>query len=111
MTEKFRYGLIGAGAMGREHIRNVNIIDHAEIIALKNAGPLSVGADLYITLEPCNHQGKTPPCTEKIISAGIINVFIAMKDPNPLVNGLGVNHLKKNGINLQLKSCTLKRNL
>lgn len=76
--------------------------DHAEIIALKNAGPLSVGADLYITLEPCNHQGKTPPCTEKIISAGIINVFIAMKDPNPLVNGLGVNHLKKNGIKVTI---------
>jgi diaminohydroxyphosphoribosylaminopyrimidine deaminase/5-amino-6-(5-phosphoribosylamino)uracil reductase len=74
--------------------------DHAEVIALKNAGKLSKGADLYITLEPCNHQGKTPPCTNSIISAGISNVYIAMKDPNPLVNGLGIEHLKNNGINV-----------
>jgi len=74
--------------------------DHAEVIALKDAGPLSKGADLYITLEPCNHQGKTPPCTNRIISAGISNVYIAMKDPNPLVNGLGIECLKNNGINV-----------
>jgi len=74
--------------------------DHAEVLALQEAGPLSKGADLYITLEPCNHQGKTPPCTESIISAGITNVFIAMKDPNPLVNGSGTNYLKRNGINV-----------
>mgnify|MGYP006132224983 CR=1 FL=1 len=75
--------------------------DHAEVIALKDAGLLAKGADLYITLEPCNHQGKTPPCTNAIISAGISNVYIAMKDPNPLVNGLGIEYLKKNGINVR----------
>ena len=74
--------------------------DHAEVIALKDAGLLAKGADLYVTLEPCNHQGKTPPCTNKIISAGISNVYIAMKDPNPLVNGLGIECLKNNGINV-----------
>ena len=74
--------------------------DHAEVIALKDAGLLAKGADLYVTLEPCNHQGKTPPCTNAIISAGISNVYIAMKDPNPLVNGLGIKYLKKNGINV-----------
>ena len=74
--------------------------DHAEVIALKDAGLLSKGADLYVTLEPCNHQGKTPPCTSRIISAGISNVYIAMKDPNPLVNGLGIKYLKNNGINV-----------
>ena len=74
--------------------------DHAEIIALKDAGPSNKGADLYVTLEPCNHQGKTPPCTNSIISAGISNVYIAMKDPNPLVNGLGIEYLKNNGINV-----------
>jgi len=74
--------------------------DHAEVIALKDAGLLSKGADLYVTLEPCNHQGKTPPCTSRIISAGISNVYIAMKDPNPLVNGLGIEYLKNNGINV-----------
>ena len=73
---------------------------HAEIIALKDAGPLAHGADLYVTLEPCSHQGKTPPCTNTIISAGISNVYIAMKDPNPLVNGLGIECLKNNDINV-----------
>jgi len=72
--------------------------EHAEVIALKEAGKLSKGADLYITLEPCNHQGKTPPCTTTIISSGIANVFIAMEDPNPLVNGSGIAHLELNGI-------------
>jgi diaminohydroxyphosphoribosylaminopyrimidine deaminase/5-amino-6-(5-phosphoribosylamino)uracil reductase len=74
--------------------------DHAEVIALKDAGLLAKDADLYVTLEPCNHQGKTPPCTNTIISAGISNVYIAMKDPNPLVNGLGIEYLKNNGINV-----------
>ena len=73
---------------------------HAEIIALKDAGALANDADLYVTLEPCNHQGKTPPCTTAIISAGISNVYVAMKDPNPLVNGLGIKYLKSNGINV-----------
>jgi diaminohydroxyphosphoribosylaminopyrimidine deaminase/5-amino-6-(5-phosphoribosylamino)uracil reductase len=74
--------------------------DHAEVIALKDAGALAKGADLYVTLEPCSHQGKTPPCTNSIISAGITNVFVAMKDPNPLVNGLGIKYLKASGINV-----------
>ena len=74
--------------------------DHAEVVAIKDAGPLAKGADLYVTLEPCNHQGKTPPCTNRIISAGISNIYIAMKDPNPLVNGLGIEYLKNNGISV-----------
>ena len=72
--------------------------DHAEVIAIKEAGLLTKDADLYVTLEPCNHQGKTPACTNAIISAGIANVFIAMNDPNPLVNGLGIKCLKRSGI-------------
>ena len=72
--------------------------DHAEVVAIKEAGLLAKGADLYVTLEPCSHQGKTPPCTNTIISAGISNVYVAMKDPNPLVNGLGIDYLKNNGI-------------
>tara|TARA_B100000795_G_C22794071_1_gene438451 strand:- start:1592 stop:2656 length:1065 start_codon:yes stop_codon:yes gene_type:complete len=76
--------------------------DHAEVIAIKEAGLLANGADLYITLEPCNHQGKTPPCTNSIISAGISNVYIAMQDPNPLVNGLGIKCLQNNGVNVTL---------
>ena len=71
---------------------------HAEIIALKEAGELSRNADLYVTLEPCAHYGRTPPCIESIISAGIKRVFIAMKDPNPLVKGKGISILRENNI-------------
>jgi diaminohydroxyphosphoribosylaminopyrimidine deaminase/5-amino-6-(5-phosphoribosylamino)uracil reductase len=56
------------------------------------------GATMYVTLEPCNHHGKTPPCTDAIISAGISRVVIAMRDPNPKVNGSGVERLRKSGI-------------
>ena len=61
--------------------------EHAEIIALKEAGKKAVNSTLYVNLEPCSHWGKTPPCTEKIIEAGVREVIIGMKDPNPLVDG------------------------
>lgn len=70
--------------------------EHAEIIALKEAGSEAVGADLFITLEPCHHFGRTPPCTEAIIKSGIKNIFVAIEDPNPLVSGKGIAYLKKN---------------
>ena len=72
--------------------------DHAEIAALKKAKGSAQGATMYVTLEPCNHFGKTPPCTEAIISAGIKKVFIATRDPNPLVAGKGIAKLKRAGI-------------
>jgi len=71
---------------------------HAEIVALRNAGEDLKGADMYVTLEPCNHYGKTPPCTEAIISAGISRVIIPMLDPNPMVAGKGVNRLRQEGV-------------
>src|SRR5512137_710370 len=55
---------------------------HAEVLALQNAGAKARGATLYVTLEPCNHFGKTPPCTEAVLNAGIRKVVIGMKDPN-----------------------------
>jgi len=58
---------------------------HAEVFALKKAGDQALGADIYVVLEPCTHYGKTPPCTEAIIKAGIKRVFYALDDPNPLV--------------------------
>ena len=78
---------------------------HAEINVIRDACKILntsrlINCDLYVTLEPCNHQGKTPPCTNTIISAGISNIYIAMKDPNPLVNGLGIEYLKNNGISV-----------
>lgn len=71
---------------------------HAEVIALDEAGDNSKGATLYVTLEPCSHFGKTPPCTKKIIGHGIANVVIAVEDPNPLVAGNGRKELEKAGI-------------
>ncbi len=67
--------------------------DHAEIQALIKAGPQARGADLYVTLEPCSHFGKTPPCTQAIIKAGVKRVFFGISDPNPLVNGQGEKQL------------------
>ena len=71
---------------------------HAEVFALKQAGEDARGADLYVTLEPCNHHGKTPPCSIAIIDAGIRRVFVAVKDPNPLVAGSGILAMQKAGI-------------
>ena len=71
---------------------------HAEIIAIERAEALSRGADLYVNLEPCNHRGRTPPCTEAIIKAGIKRVFVAIRDPNPLVDGKGIGKLRENGV-------------
>lgn len=75
---------------------------HAEVRALENAGELAKGATLYVTLEPCNHTGKTPPCTEKIIKSGIGRVVVAMRDPNPDVTGGGIRLLRKNGITVDV---------
>ncbi|MBM4299207.1 MAG: bifunctional diaminohydroxyphosphoribosylaminopyrimidine deaminase/5-amino-6-(5-phosphoribosylamino)uracil reductase RibD, partial [Deltaproteobacteria bacterium] len=63
--------------------------DHAEIAALKRAGAKAKGATLYITLEPCSHYGRTPPCADALIGAGIKEVVAAMGDPNPRVAGRG----------------------
>lgn len=74
--------------------------NHAEVEALAQAGENAKGADLYVTLEPCCHHGRTPPCTEKIIAAGIKRVFAGISDPNPLVGGRGFQQLKRAGIEL-----------
>lgn len=70
---------------------------HAEVMALAAAGPLARGADLYVTLEPCTHHGKTPPCTGAIIAAGVARVIVAVEDPNPQAGG-GVAMLRAAGI-------------
>ena len=71
---------------------------HAEIMALRQAGEKARGSTMYISLEPCCYFGRTPPCTQAIIEAGISEVHIAMLDPNPLVSGRGLEELKKAGI-------------
>lgn len=76
---------------------------HAEIIALRQAGKRAQGATLYLTLEPCNHYGKTPPCVVALIKAGIRRAVIAMEDPNPKVNGSAISALQEAGIVVTLE--------
>jgi diaminohydroxyphosphoribosylaminopyrimidine deaminase/5-amino-6-(5-phosphoribosylamino)uracil reductase len=75
---------------------------HAEVNALEEAGPMARGATLYCTLEPCVHSGKTGPCTERIIAAGIRRVVAAMQDPFPMVNGRGFASLRAQGITVDV---------
>jgi diaminohydroxyphosphoribosylaminopyrimidine deaminase/5-amino-6-(5-phosphoribosylamino)uracil reductase len=76
--------------------------EHAEIHALKQAGDNACGSTLYVTLEPCSHYGKTPPCTKAIIEAGVSMVKVAILDPNPLVAGKGIEQLREAGIEVEV---------
>lgn len=87
---------------------------HAEVFALEDAGKESKGATIYVTLEPCSHYGKTPPCAKKIIEMGIKRCVIATLDPNPLVAGKGVKLLEDAGIEVKinvLEKRSLKQNI
>lgn len=77
-------------------------LPHAEIIALDKAGRRTKGATLYVTLEPCSHFGRTPPCVERIIKSRIREVIVGMLDPNPLNNGRGINILKQHRIKVKV---------
>ncbi|MGO9124463.1 MAG: bifunctional diaminohydroxyphosphoribosylaminopyrimidine deaminase/5-amino-6-(5-phosphoribosylamino)uracil reductase RibD, partial [Terriglobales bacterium] len=73
-------------------------VKHAEILAIEQAGQRAQGATLYINLEPCSHQGRTPPCADAVINAGITRVVACMSDPNPLVSGRGFERLREAGV-------------
>jgi len=75
---------------------------HAEVNALQQAGDAAKGSTCYITLEPCCHQGRTPPCSQALIKAGVARVVVATQDPNPLVGGGGISELNKAGIEVEI---------
>jgi diaminohydroxyphosphoribosylaminopyrimidine deaminase/5-amino-6-(5-phosphoribosylamino)uracil reductase len=77
-------------------------LKHAEVLAIEEAGERAKGATLYLNLEPCSHQGRTGPCADAVIAAGIKRVFAAIQDPNPLVSGKGFEKLRVAGIEVQV---------
>lgn len=80
-------------------------LPHAEVEAIKDAGKKVKGATLYVTLEPCTHYGRTPPCVDKILEAGIKKVVVGMVDPNPLNNGKGIRLLQEHGVKVEVGFC------
>jgi diaminohydroxyphosphoribosylaminopyrimidine deaminase/5-amino-6-(5-phosphoribosylamino)uracil reductase len=101
-------------AVGAVVVRDGNVIgrglhtwagvDHAEVAAIREAGSAARGATLYVTLEPCCHEGRTGPCTTAILDAGIARVVAAMQDPNPLVGGQGFAKLRAAGVEIEVDS-------
>jgi diaminohydroxyphosphoribosylaminopyrimidine deaminase/5-amino-6-(5-phosphoribosylamino)uracil reductase len=91
----------GGTIVGRGYHVYANL-KHAEIVALEEAGELSRGATLYVTLEPCCHTGRTGPCADAVIRAGVARVVVAMQDPNPVVSGQGLSRLKDAGIAVEM---------
>ncbi|MGO8870424.1 MAG: bifunctional diaminohydroxyphosphoribosylaminopyrimidine deaminase/5-amino-6-(5-phosphoribosylamino)uracil reductase RibD [Acidimicrobiales bacterium] len=75
---------------------------HAEIVALRAAGPRAAGGTMYVTLEPCAHHGRTPPCTGAVVASGLRRVVVALEDPDPLVAGRGVAELRAAGIEVEV---------
>ena len=75
---------------------------HAEAVALQDASTEARGATLYVTLEPCNHYGRTPPCADAVLAAGVARVVIGCRDPNPLVRGGGAERIRAHGVVVQV---------
>jgi diaminohydroxyphosphoribosylaminopyrimidine deaminase / 5-amino-6-(5-phosphoribosylamino)uracil reductase len=77
-------------------------VRHAEAIALAQAGDAARGATLYVTLEPCSHHGRTPPCADAVVASGVAHVVVGARDPNPVVDGRGLTRLEEAGVEVEL---------
>jgi diaminohydroxyphosphoribosylaminopyrimidine deaminase / 5-amino-6-(5-phosphoribosylamino)uracil reductase len=93
--------VVKAGKVVAEGYHVAAGLPHAERIALDRAGKGARGATLYVTLEPCTHHGRTPPCTPAVVESGVRRVVVAMEDPNPLVKGRGIARLRDEGIEVR----------
>ena len=112
LAEKGRYGVAPNPMVGAVLVRDGRVVGegwharagspHAEAVALGRAGHAARGADLYLTLEPCVHQGRTPPCAPRVVSAGVRRVIVAATDPNPIVSGRGLRALRRAGVDVVL---------
>lgn len=98
--------IVSAGKISGKGYHKRAGLPHAEVEAIRSAGKKCSGASMFVTLEPCDHFGRTPPCTRAIIESGIGEVYVAMRDPNPLNAGRGTRALKKAGIKVH---CGLMR--
>jgi len=93
--------VVSDGAIVGEGFHEGPGLPHAEIMALNHAGERARGATLFTSLEPCDHYGRTPPCTEAIVRAGIARVVAATRDPNPVVDGQGIRTLRARGVEVR----------
>src|SRR5215813_3695980 len=93
--------IVNNGQIVGEGFHQFDWRDHAEVVALKTAGEKAKGATAYVTLEPCNHTGRTGPCSEVLIAAGVSRVVGAMQDPNPRTAGTGFERLRAAGIEVE----------